>query len=173
MGLVTGLLTTAAVVGAGISSYGAYREGMDAKEATEYNANVSRQEAQLAEQQAGMFEASGALDARRQREATARLVSKQKALYGASGVELSGSPLDVMINTSAEGELDAQIMEYNAKIKARNARMTAYGLRSQADYELQTGERYAQAGMIRAGSTLLTQGSNIYTKYVGFGKDSY
>jgi len=150
MGIETALLATA-VIGAGVSAYGAYREGQDAAEASRYNAQISREEAKMTED-------SGALDAARQRKQVSRLIGTQKAGYAGAGVELTGSPLVAMIYTAAEGELDAQIIEYNTKIKAR-------GQMSQADYDDRLAGVYSRSGMIRAGGTLLTQGAQIGASY--------
>lgn len=156
MGAASGtVLTVMAVAGMAMQAYGQYQEGQDAKKASEYNASISRQEAELARQ-------SGALDAERQRKQTGKIVGTQKTQYGASGVELTGSPLDVMIETAAEGELDARIIEYNANVLA------AKGM-SQAAYDEKLAGIYERSGMMKAGSTLLTQGSKISSDYIGYG----
>ena len=144
-------LMAVATIGAGVSAYGSYREGQDAKEASQYNANVARE-------QAGMIEQSGAMDASRQRKQVSRLIGTQKAGYAGAGVELSGSPLDAMIYTAAEGEMDAQIIEYNAKVKAR-------GMMSQADYDEKLGDMYARSGTMKAAGTLLSSAASIGSMY--------
>ena len=148
MGVEGGLLI-AGLVSSGISAYGSYREGQDAKEASLYNANVARTNAEM---NATMIEQSGALDASRQRKQVSRLIGTQKAGFAGAGVELTGSPLDVMINTAAEGELDAQITEYNTKANAYSVR---YGGRSQAEYDEKLAGIYERSGNFKAGSTLL------------------
>jgi hypothetical protein len=133
----------------------AARQVQDAAEAARYNADIARQESQ-------MIESSGALDASRQRKATARLIGTQKAAYAGAGVELTGSPLDVMINTAAEGELDAKIIEYNTKVRA-------VGAMSQADYDERLAGIYERSGAFKAGSTLLTSGAQLGAGYIGYG----
>lgn len=172
MGLETALLATT-IISAGVSAYGQYQEGQDAAQASRYNADIARQNADItrqnAELNAGMIEQSGALDASRQRKQVRRLVGTQKAGYAGAGVELTGSPLDVMINTSAEGELDAQIMEYNTKVKAISTRyagasQAAEDERLASIYGIQAGNQ-ERSGMFRAGSTLLTSASQIGSSY--------
>jgi hypothetical protein len=165
MGVESALLTTA-VIGAGISAYGSYREGQDAKEASLYNANVARTNAEM---NATMIEQSGALDASRQRKSISRLIGTQKAGFAGAGVELTGSPLDVMINTAAEGELDAQIIEHNTKASALSAR---YGGASQAAYDEKMAGIYERSGNFRAGSTLLKAGAEIGSGYLSSKKTS-
>ena len=149
------------------SAWGSYQEGQSAKEASDYNARIERQNAEMS---ASMVEQSGALDASRQRRDVSKLIGTQKAGYAGAGVELSGSPLDAMINTAAEGEYDAQIMEYNTRAKATSIR---YGGASQAAYDEKMGNIYATSGTMKAGSTLLTQGSKIGTSYLASTPQSY
>ena len=154
MGIESALLIST-VVGIGISAYGSYREGQDAAEAATYNARIAREEAALTEQ-------AGALEASRQRSQISRLIGSQKAITAGSGVELTGSALDVMINTAAEGELDAQIIEYNTKVQASR-------FRSQSTRDIERAGAARTSGALKAGSTILTQGSKIGTDYFGFG----
>jgi len=151
------MLGLISLMGMGISAYGQYREGMDAAEASRYNADISRQNA---EREAQMVEQSGAFDALQQRKQNRILSGTQKAAYGASGVELSGSPLDVMIQTAGEGELDANIMEWNYRNKAQAIR---YAGQSQAYQDEKAGDTYAASGMSRVGATLLTSASKYYS----------
>jgi hypothetical protein len=66
-----------------------------------------------------------------------------------------------MINTAAEGELDANIMEYNYKAKAYATRFSGA---SQATYDEKLGNMYATSGMFKAGSSLLTAAGNMYAQ---------
>lgn len=158
MGLETAALITtgiATLAGTGMSIYGSIKEGNDA-------ANAARRNADTARMQAKNIEAAGALDAQRQRKQAESLYKRQKALYGASGVTFSGSPMAVMLDTAAEAELDAQIGEYNTKINRNQAL-------SQADYDDYQAQVYSQAGLFKAGSSLLTGASNFATNYMGYG----
>lgn len=154
MGIEGALLATS-IIGVGLSAYGSYREGQDAAEASEYNAKIAQEESALTEQ-------AGALDVSRQRQQVSRLIGTQKAITAGSGIELTGSALDVMINTAAEGELDAQILEYNTKVQASR-------FRSQSARDLELARASRTSGIFKAGSTLLTQGSRIATDYFGYG----
>ena len=158
MGVETALLITA-MVGVGVTAYSQYKEGQDAAEAAKYNAKVSRRNAEL---EAVAIEQSGAVEASQKRKEIKRLISTQKAKYGAAGIELTGSPLEVMIGTAAEGELDAQIIEYNAK---REAYATRYGAASQGIQYERAAEAYQTSGTLKAASTILTSASKIRKEY--------
>ena len=154
IGVESALLITS-IIGVAVSAYGNFREGQDAAEAGEYNARIGREEAALTEQ-------AGALQASRQREQVSRLIGAQKAITAGSGIELTGSPIDVMMDTAAEGEFDAQIIEYNTRIQAAR-------LRSGSTRDIELARASRTSGIFRAGSTILTQGSRIGTDYFGFG----
>jgi hypothetical protein len=150
------------LVGSAISAYGSYKEGQDAKEASNYNAAISRQNS---EREAQMVEQQGTFDVAQKTKEARRFSGTQKASYGASGVELSGSVLDTMISTANEFELDKNILEYNSKVKAQSLR---YGGSSQANYDQKLGDMYATSGLLKSGSTLLTAGSKVYADYKGY-----
>jgi len=144
-----------AVIGTAVNVYGAYTEGQDAQRASEYNAKVAEMNADVAVQ-------SGALDAARFRRGTREAIDTQRAGYAKAGLEFTGSPLTVMIDSQIEGEIDAQIIEYNARAKAG-------GYKSQAEYDRHMGDLYAKSGMFKAGSSLLTGATNIAVNYAGYG----
>lgn len=158
MGIETALLATA-IIGAGISAYSQYKEGQDSAEAARYNAEVSRRNAEMS---ATMIEQSGALEVEQKGKEARTFLGTQKAKYGGLGVELTGSPLDVMIGTAANFELDKQIIEYNTKA---NALKTRYGGESQAGYDEKLASIYETSGTLRAGSTILTSASKIGSQY--------
>jgi hypothetical protein len=71
--------------------------------------------------------------------------------YGASGVEVgSGTPLDVMSDTAAEGELKVQMIKYQAQMKAN-------ALRQQGALDL-VGGANARAGADSAATGSLLTG---------------
>lgn len=81
-----------ALIPMAISAVGTMKGGQDADAAAQYNAEVSRQ---TSEEQA------------RRDEIQARMViGSDRANYGASGVQLEGSPLDVLQQSAKTAELD-------------------------------------------------------------------
>ena len=57
---------------------------------------------------------------RRKQEQLGGLLGRQRNMIAASGVEMSGSPTDVMLDTTREANLDIAALEYNAQVKAGN-----------------------------------------------------
>jgi septal ring-binding cell division protein DamX len=112
------------------------------RRAANTNADIQMEAAKAARQKAGY-------DEQRHRESIQKLLSAQRALYGKSGLEMSGSPLLVMEDTAGEGELDALAIRYGGDVAAARARSGANLSRMQAR-DVQT------AGYFQAGSTLLS-----------------
>jgi hypothetical protein len=76
-----------------------------------YNAEVARRSAEAA-RKAGEYEK--ALREKKGEE----LLAKQRATYGAAGVEFEGSPLEVMADTAAKVERDALAARYGYQVRA-------------------------------------------------------
>lgn len=133
---VYGLVSS--IVAAAGAAYGGYQT----KKAADYNADVAEAQAQAARNKAEYNE-------KLHRERVQRLLSKQRALYGKSGVEMAGSPLLVQEDTLEQGELDALAIRYGGDVEAARARSAANL------YKMQ-GRSAAASGFSRAGSTLLS-----------------
>jgi len=136
----TTLLITA-IAGTALSAYGQYKAGADQKAAFDYNAKVTEKETNQAEYDS--------------RTRLRRLMSTQRSLYAKAGVDLStGSPLLLLAETAGEGEREAlSILE---------------GGESSAALQRIAGRQAKTAGIIGAGSTLLTgigtRGTNFFKK---------
>jgi hypothetical protein len=115
-----------------------------------YNATVAMREAKAAKGKA-------AFDERRKRREIKTTLSQQRAQYGLRGVELEGSPLEVLGETAGKGELDALAIRYGGDIAASTARSEA-GL-----YRLR-GKAAMRTGFLEAGSSLLA-GAGRYSKW--------
>ncbi len=112
--------------------------------AREYNAK-------LAEQEAGFTLDTSKLDAELYRQAASKIVSQQRARYGASGVAVdSGSPLVVAMDALAAGEDAAQRELYGGKVRAWQARSGATSQRYSAARALQAAD--AEANLVQAAS---------------------
>lgn len=105
---------------------------------------MSKAQAQLAEQNAARNEAAA-------RRETARRLGAMKAAYGKSGVQMAGTPVEVLSETASEGELDALTERWSGQSEASI-------LRRRADDEY-------TSGLIGAGTSLLSGGSKIYDRW--------
>ncbi len=136
--------TLASVAGTTVSAVSAIAEGRAAKRAAEFNARVAEREAAATKERSAFEEA-------RSRRRTRSFLSTQRALFGASGVNLAGSPLRVLEETASEGELEALAIRFGGDIASTRAL-------SQAAVSRFAGSQAERAGFLRAGTTLLTGG---------------
>jgi hypothetical protein len=167
------------VAGAGTSALGALSQAQSASTAVAYNAQIAginaqmaERNAQAAEQQATQAIAEGEAEAERQRLETRRRLGSARAIYGASGVDVFGSPLDVLSESAAEGELDALILQYQGSRRAQDYLTRAADYRNRAVFSTAQGrlmsweaDQLLTQGYWNAGSTLLTAGIRFGDRY--------
>lgn len=142
----------AALVAAGsiVSAGGSLHEGNAAAAAAEHNAHAARMNAAASVNAANEQE-------RRFRISTRKQIGEARANYGASGVQLEGSPLDALEESASNAELDALTIRHSGQQKA-------WGYNADADlYEFQAHNARVQ-GTLNAASSLLSGGSKIAGK---------
>lgn len=128
MGLETIALISlgATALSGAVSAYGAYQQGQSQAAAATYNAQVADRNATLARQQA---DAEGDDLARQQR----RQMGTLRAAYGAAGIGLAGSPLDVIEDTALEQATDINRVGYTGELKAIGMQEKAALYRAEAE----------------------------------------
>ena len=122
-------------------TFGYIQTGRQQAQAYQYNAAIQRQREELAKKK-------GELELERQRKRARSFRKSQEAAYLAAGVKLTGSPLEVILDSATELELDAQIGQFNAKLEA-------LGYATEADLSLYRAQQAKYSGYIKAGETLL------------------
>ena len=145
-----GAVTTGTVLtglSALVGAAGAISSGRQQAAANRYNAQVAEQNAERA---VLTSEAEAAREGDRNRR---RLASSANA-FGASGLALEGTPLDVMADLASEAALDEQIIRWRGRTQAQ-------GLRTQAAQDRAAASRATTAGYAQAGATLLTAGARL------------
>lgn len=100
-----------------VSAYSSYATGQAQSNAAKANAKAAERKAEYDEQI--------------HRERVKQLLSKQRAMIGKSGLEMSGSPLLLMEDTAKQGELDALAIRYGGKINASRYKAPAQAARTQ------------------------------------------
>ncbi len=93
---------------AAVSAVGTLAAGEQAADANEANAAMARQRGEMAMETAN---SQAEIQARNNKRAMAEMV----AAYGASGVELTGSPLDVLWDQTRERKLAEEMIRYRGK----------------------------------------------------------
>ena len=145
--------TTMAALAAGGSGFLGFKGNMAAAKAArqvaEYNAQVKEQEAILL--------ARAKVDEERQlRVQSERIVGQQRATTAASGITMSGSPLQALADTYFATEKDALRIQYASEVEQTRALADANLTRAE-------GKARSSAMKTQAYSSLLESGSRAAT----------
>ena len=136
------IMAATSVLSAGFTATQALRQGKAQEGIAKYNARVAENKAQET-LNAGVEQENA------KRQATAELISKQRAQLGASGIDLdSGSALQLQQDAQQLGEVDALRIRSNAQGQAA-------ALSTKADLTLLEGTNARKAGQSKAFSSLL------------------
>lgn len=119
-----------------------------------YQAQVARENAKIAEQNAATERQQGIEEARLQRIKTAQTIGSQKTAMAANGIDITqGTALDVIEDTATMGELDALQTRYNYERKALAYEATANNFSNQANLDVIAGQNTRTAGFYNAATT--------------------
>jgi len=142
-GWLSTLATGASILGTGLGAVGGISSAMQQADAMKANAKAARQEAR------SIQESAKGESLRLSREKR-RIVGKQANIMAGAGLDISsGSPLDVMLQTTRDYEEDIQLAGYNADAAAASKR-------HEADIYDWAAPQRRKAGWIGAGGTLLS-----------------
>jgi len=107
-------LAIIAAAGGVMGAAGSIYEGQAAYKAGVYNSGVLKLKAAQIRKQAEQEERQSLVNAR-------KIVGDMRANYGASGITMEGSPLDVMEQSIRNANEDAMGIRYRGEMEARNA----------------------------------------------------
>jgi len=175
-GGVFGLGQTLSTAATGLNLLGTLGAASASANAAEYNAKLAEQNAALAiadsERQAYYIKKNAEDEASQLRAKQRRAQSSRAAIVGASGLDMSGSPLAVMEGADYLGELDVQKILAGGTIAADNALLRGSRASSaqlaQASLDKSRAGSELMGGYMSAGSTLLKFGA----KRAGYRSDS-
>ena len=153
---ITALFSQAApwisAAGTAMSAYGSIAQGNAIASAAEYNAKLAEREGEMAAKR-------GADEERKLRLKAAVIKAKQRAMFGASDVDISkGSPVDVLMATQYNVEQDAATIRYNALNEQLAYGAKAQGFRAE-------GAAAKTAGKIGAATALFGGLTDFSTKW--------
>lgn len=137
-------------VGAVTSAIGAISEGNAAADAAKHNSQMAAQNAIYAREQAAEEEQQVRIMGR-------KTLGSMRAAYGASGVSLEGSPLDVLAESAATMERDA----LNVR---RAGERRAQGFEAEASMENRKAGYAKTRGYLGAASNLLSGGGKALSR---------
>lgn len=132
-GALTAISIASTVASTGMGVMSSIQQGKARQAQAEYQADVARQNQQLAEQQASAQRKEGYDNMIAKRQETAKLIGRQRAAAGASGATVDvGSSLDLQADTAAQGEIDALNIYNQASDKAYGTQLQGWNYGQQA-----------------------------------------
>ena len=170
MGTVAGGLaiagTAASVLGTGVSVFGAVQQGAAQKSAADYQAQVAKNNATVAAQNAAAVQDQAAAKAQSDQRAGALRLGAQRAALGASGVTLdSGSSEAVQSATVNNTALSTQLDTYQGQLAAYGYQTQGVNYNAQAQLDTLTGQNAASAGDISAVGNFLGGASQVSSRW--------
>jgi hypothetical protein len=139
-----------AVVGVGLTAYSMTEQAGQQADAFKRQAEIDTQNAEIAKQQ-------GVAAQVQQQQRTAVLAGAARAQYGASGVSIEGSPLDVLANGAMSAQQDLQNIEYRTKLKMA-------GYTNDANLNDASASNALMSGYGKAGGALLSGAASAFSK---------
>lgn len=142
------VMTAMAAASTVISAVGAITDSQHAASADKYNASVAEQNSVAVQQQA---ESASLI----QQEQAKKTIGTATANYGASGVTLDGSPMDVLANSASVAERDRQNIIYKGQLQAA-------GYQDQASLDRAAATNSLDQGYMKATGILISGGTKAY-----------
>jgi len=141
--------------GAGIGAYSAYYQGQAQRRAAEYNADVANRTARIARDQAY----ADAADKERENR---RYLGQLHATFGASGLALEGSALDIYEDQALTTELAVRRITYAGELRA-------LGYQTEAELQRARAEAASTAGYLGAAAQIAGGAASYYRLQRGTG----
>jgi hypothetical protein len=130
-----------------------------------YSAQVAANNAKIQAQNSAQTNAAGNVAAQQQLMRTGEMIGQQKAAQGANGVDVNvGSTAGLRDSTQRVGDLDAALVQYNARMQARSQMMQSNADRAQSSLDRMSGDNALLSGLFKSGSSFLTSQSSLGAK---------
>lgn len=133
------------IAGGALNFMGVMNESEAASRAASYNRGLAQKNAQLTRKQTEMEEA-------RLRQQGAREIGQAVANFGASGVSVTGSALDVLVESARTLEEDALFLRHTGQLQAAQFDAEAKYIGEQDRAQRQTAMLRGVAGLIGTGA---------------------
>ena len=145
---------------------GQIQQGQATAAANKYQAKVATMNAAISDRRAKDALERGAKEEQQKRRETQQLLGKQQAAMAANGVDISfGSPLDVLVDSSVLGELDALTIRSNTYREEYDYKVQAANQRANADMSRGAAESAITGSYLGAAGTILGGAGNAYKNY--------
>ena len=159
-------LLAVGLAGAAVSAFGSVEAGNAAKASSDYQAQVARNNATIANQNVAWTAESGESKVAAQGMKTAANVGATKAAQGASNIDVnSGSASNVRVAEGKLGALDALTIRSNNSREAYGYEVASVSDTAESGLLTQQGKQQQIAGDIGGVSSFLSGASSVGSKY--------
>ncbi|NIF51403.1 hypothetical protein [Burkholderia sp. Ax-1724] len=161
------LAVTAA--GAAASAYGAIKQGQAASAASDYQAQVARNNQIVSNAYAKQAQSDGENQVAAKQAQTSQMIGAERAAMAANGVDLdSGSALRIQGDTAKLGDVDAMTIRNNAARQAYGYQLQGLSYSQQAGLDEASASNAKTAGYLGAFSSIVSGASSVAGKWAGY-----
>lgn len=150
MAALSGLAAIASAVSGVVGAVGAIQSANAQAAAADYNAQIQERNMVIADQNRKQAVDTAEIDADEKRRENRKTLAAMRAAYGSSGVELAGSPLEVLSDASLELELGAARTSYEGRVANREGGIQMLGYSEQANLDRMEADAARDAGPLNA-----------------------
>lgn len=138
------------IVGGLVSAVGSLAQASAASAAANKNAEIAEYNMQVAQRNKATALAQADAEARDLARQNRRQLSQIRVAYGASNLDMGGTPLDVLEDTSLEQELDVLKTRYKGQLRAIGYEDEANNYKMKAELHRMEAKSAKTAGFIGA-----------------------
>lgn len=155
-------VTAMMVASTALSAGSAIQQGQAASDAAAFNAEVSQQNAVLADRRAKDALERGQIEEEKAKRQSTIQQKQQEASFSASNLDLGyGSPLDVLVATATAGEMEAATVRANAEREVEDFQVQGTNSRNNARLNRMSSRNAKSAGIFNAGAAAVNGGAGI------------
>ena len=155
--VMAGVSLATAVLGTATTVHSQVQAGKQQKKMADYNSQLSKRDAELAEIKANEALAQGQKDQEKARLEYKARRGQMAAKFGASNVALdSGSALNMLADTTEAGELDALDIGAKAERQSQDYLRAAEDARNKAGIYTENGSLAMNGALLGAGNSLIS-----------------
>lgn len=163
------LSTAASIAGTAVSAFGMVQQSRAAKAQGKYQAQVARNNQEYLNAQARRVREEGNIAAQQARRRARALESRQKAVFGSSGIDVgAGTPVDIYSDTRMFGEVDALTIRDRYESEAVNLEQQGRNQGAQAGLYSAAGRNQYTSGLVGAGGSILSSIGTVAGRWYRF-----
>jgi len=149
------------VASTAISAIGAIQQGKAAEAQAKAQSDANKYNARVKEIQAGVEREAAGRREEQQRRKARQVLGEQRAALSQAGIGMMGSATDIAEQSAAAAELDALTIRYEGEMAAKGLLYDAEAEKFEGRANLAAGKNAKTASYLKAGSAILSGGSDI------------